>query len=270
VRFALSYVVLCLVQGVLVALPRPRALPLPQRLRGRAWALVPVASIVVAVFGIRAASTSASVATYAALIASPPLAWAALAVLGVRARTAGAVVAALLGLAWLRVGLASDAAALALTALGCVTLGALLAAVTPPAWLKAGIVAMSIADTALVVAQLLQAPNDVLVSAAPAFHLPQLQRAVFGTAVMGYGDLFLAAVLGGVVAAERGRQAAVGAVAATIACVFGLLFFAVHTLPATVPIALALGVYELRRRSHAGRQAPAALRPPRRKEALWP
>lgn len=252
-RFALSYAGLCVVQGIVVALPRPLALPLPQRLRGRAWALLPVASIVVAVFGIRAASASASVATYAALVASPPLAWAALAVLGVRRAVAAGVVAALLALAWLRIGLASDTAALALTALGCVTLGALLAAVTPPVWLKAGIVAMSVADAILVIGQLLQAPNDVLVSAAPALHLPQLQRAVFGTAVMGYGDLFIAAVLGGVVAVERRRQDRVGILAAGIAGVFGLLFFAVHTLPATVPVALALGLYELRRRAGARR-----------------
>lgn len=247
-RFALSYAGLCLAQGAVVALPRPSALPVPRRLRGRAWALLPVASIVAAVFGIRAASASASVATYAALVASPPLAWAALGVLGVRAARAALVVAALLALAWLRVGLASDTAALVLTALGCVTLGALLAAITPPAWLKVGIVAMAAVDTVLVVDQLLQAPNDLLTAAAPALHLPQLQRVVFGGAEMGYGDMFLAAVLGGVVAVERGDQRTVAATTALVAGVFGLLFFALDTLPATVPVALALAAYELRRR----------------------
>ena len=66
----------------------------------------------------------------------------------------------------------------------------------------------SIADTMLVIAQLLQPANDVLNAAAPGLGLPQLQRELFGSAVMGYGDLFVAGVFGAIVAAERGRQSA--------------------------------------------------------------
>lgn len=246
--FALSYAVLALVQGATVALPRPLALRVPERLRTRWWALLPVASIVVTVFAIRATTASADVATYAALVGSPPLAWLALVSLGVARGRAAVAVAALLALAWLRVGLASDAASVALTALGCAAAGAVLAAVTPATWLKLGIVAMAAVDTWLVVTQLLQAPNTALVLAAPGLGLPQLQRAAFGTAVMGYGDLFLAGVLGGVVAVERGPQRRVAVVTALAAGAFGLLFFFVDLLPATVPVAFALGAYELERR----------------------
>ena len=52
------------------------------------------------------------------------------------------------------------------------------------------------------VSDLLQAPNDALNAAAPVAHLPQLQRAVFGSAVMGYGDLFVAALLGALLASQ--------------------------------------------------------------------
>ena len=90
-----------------------------------------------------------------------------------------------------------DGAALALSAFSCVALGVLLAAVTPPRWLAAGIVAMAVADTALVVSDLLQRPNNALNAAHPPAGLPQLQSAVFGSAVMGYGDLFVAGALGG-------------------------------------------------------------------------
>ena len=55
-----------------------------------------------------------------------------------------------------------------LTALRCVTLGVLLDAVAPARWLKVGIVAMALVDTALVVSDQLQAPNNVLNAAAPA------------------------------------------------------------------------------------------------------
>jgi hypothetical protein len=157
-----------------------------------------------------------------------------------------------------------------------VALGVLLATVTPPRWLAAGIVAMAIADTTLVVSDLLQRPNNALNAAHPAAGLPQLQNAVFGSAVMGYGDLFIAGALGGLLAATVGRslQLRAAAVTAMLALAFDLLFFAVDELPATVPVALVLVLMVLsRRRRSAGelrsredrlRAAPEAPRPPAR------
>ncbi len=100
-------------------------------------------------------------------------------------------------LAWAdRTTLVGEAAATLLSALSCVTLGVLLAAVTPPGWLKLGILAMAVADTWLVLSDLLQSPNSALVAAAPGGGLPQLQSELFGTVSMGYGDLFVAACWG--------------------------------------------------------------------------
>jgi hypothetical protein len=137
-----------------------------------------------------------------------------------------------------------------LSALSCAALGVLLAAVTPPRWLAAGIVAMALADTALVVSDLLQQPNNALNAARPVAGLPQLQDATFGSAVMGYGDLFIAAALGGLLAATLGRslQLRAAALTALLAMSFDLLFFLVDELPATVPVALALIVTVLTRR----------------------
>jgi hypothetical protein len=252
-----------LVQAGLVALPSPRRLALPLRLRTRGWALAPAASIVIFVILVRAASASAQGLSYLALVAVPPLAALALGwgIRGSRSYLAfGALV--LLGVAWgLRSDLVGEGAALALTGCSCVSLALVLVALTPPRWLKVGIVAMAIVDTASVVSDLLQAPNNLLNAAHPAAGLPALQRALFGSAVMGYGDLFLAALLGGVLAAQYRRQLRAAALAAVLALSFDLLFFFVSELPATVPIALTLIVLELQDRVGGSRaHVPARLR----------
>jgi hypothetical protein len=255
--FWISIALLSLAQGALVALPgvlKARApAMLPAHLRGRRWAVIPPLSVIAFVFVTRAAEhASAQGLTYLALGAVPVLAVLALGWLARGARpTLALLVVPLFALAWAdRGGLAGEGAALALSALSCVALGVLLATVTPPRWLAAGIVAMALADSALVISDLLQKPNNALNAAHPIAGLPQLQSAVFGSAVMGYGDLFIAAALGGLLAltAPRSLQLRVAALAATLALGFDLLFFLLDELPATVPVALALLVAVLSRR----------------------
>jgi hypothetical protein len=81
-------------------------------------------------------------------------------------------------------------------------------------------------------------------AAAPAVHLPALQRVVFGSAVMGYGDVFVAALLGALLARDWPLARRGAAVAALLCLSFDLLFLVLHELPATVPIALTLLVLE--------------------------
>ena len=235
------------------------------RLRGRRWALIPPASIVgFVLIASLAERASADGLTYLALVAVPILAALALGWLAWYAQRPrplwALLVIPLFALAWAdRTGLAGEAAALCLSALSCAALGALLAAVTPPRWLAAGIVAMAVADTALVVSDLLRKPNNALNAAHPAAGLPQLQSAAFGTAVMGYGDLFVAGVLGALLAGAMGRrwQLRGAALAAVLALGFDLLFFFVNELPATVPVALTLLVL-IARRGALTRPEPAA------------
>src|SRR5437588_11109503 len=206
---------LLLLQAAVVAAPRPAPrLPWLERLRGPAWAAVPIGSIVVVVFAIRFVSDTATGLTYLALVAVPPLAAVALA-WAVRVngygprRTAWAIAAtaALFTLAWVfHKSLVGGAAAALLSGLSCVTLGVLLAAVAPSGWLKLGIIAMAAADTWLVVSDLLQAPNATLVAAQPVGGLPQLQGEIFGTVTLGYGDLFVAALLGALLASDHRLQ----------------------------------------------------------------
>jgi len=261
---------LLVLQAGVVAAPRALpSLPLLRRVRGPAWALVPIGSIVVVVFAIRFLSDTATGLTYLAVVAVPPLAAVALAwaarpatpVSRSRMLLAVAVTAGLFALAWAgRRSLAGDAAAALLSALSCVTLGALLGAVAPGGWLKLGIIAMAVADTWLVVADLLQSPNAALIAAHPGGGLPRLQTEIFGSVTMGYGDLFAAALLGAVLAANHRRQLAAAVLTLGLAALFDLLFLAVNELPATVPVALALIVIEAWDRLRRPRPAPSAAR----------
>ena len=227
---------------MLVALPRYRP-PFGWMPRSPWWAIVPAASIVVVVFGIEAAPGSADALTWLALIAVPPLAAFALGWLVHGTASVWAFLAApLLILAFASPdALAGEVARALLTGLACIALGWLLVSVVPADWLRWGIYAMAAIDAVLVGAELLQGPSSVLSAAAPA-DLPRLQVLDFGAARMGFGDAFLAATVGCLLAYDRRLQLRGAALLAVLALSFDLLFFALDTLPATVPVALALAL----------------------------
>jgi hypothetical protein len=248
VPFAPSIAILGLVQASLIVLPAKATLPVLDRLAGQWWALVLPGSIVVVITGIALDPGLAEVLTYLALVAVPILAAFALslAVKGARPILATATVP-LFVIAWASFGsLPGQAAAVALSSLACIALASVIVAWVPVRWLKLAIYAMAVIDTCLVGADLLQAPNDVLNAAAPAAGLPKLQFAQFGSALIGFGDLFVAAVLGAMLAQRRAPQLGPAVIAASLALTFDLLFFFVAELPATVPIALTLAVLEMR------------------------
>ncbi len=273
--FAVSISILGLVQAALVALPAPRRRPeWIDQLRSPWWALVPALSIVIVIGAIEVLPGSADALTYIALVAVPPLAAYALAALTrvrlspsyTRVETNSrsghpdwrgpvAVVAALFVLAWVSLySLAGEAAATALSGLGCVTLGWLLVCGVPASWLRLGVYAMAAIDVWFVASDLLQGPNAVLNAAAPAADLPRLQAVHFGSALMGFGDLFVAALVGCLLARSRPRQLEGALLVAALALVFDLLFFAVDQLPATVPVAVALAI--VTRRGQTGSSSP--------------
>ncbi len=246
-----------------------------ERLHSSFWALVPALSVIgFVVIGMLAERASAQALTYIALVAVPLLAALALGWLMHGGRPLLALlVVPLFVLAWSERGaLVGEGAALALSALSCVALGALIAGVTPARWLALGIVAMAVVDAALVISDLLQAPNNALNVAHPIGGLPRLQAELFGSAVMGYGDLFIAGVLGGLLAclplrtrdapegapaANRSRQLTGALLTALLAVAFDFLFFAVDELPATVPVASALVILAVANRRHRLRPVEA-------------
>jgi hypothetical protein len=234
-------------QAALVALPEAGIPPWLDRLKGRGWALILPLSVAVVVGAIELVPAVADGLTWVALVLVPigaalALGWA---MRGARPWL-GALAVPLLALAWADVGgLAGDGAAALLTALSTVTVGRLLAGGVPLAWLKAGIVAMAIVDSILVFGNELQAPNAVLNAAVALPGSPQLQYLDIHYASLGYGDVFVAGVLGGVLAAEGRRQWPVAVVTFVASGLWDLLFFHFNTLPATVPVAVALIVSEL-------------------------
>ncbi|HEX3173246.1 MAG TPA: hypothetical protein VHQ43_03385 [Solirubrobacterales bacterium] len=255
--FAVSISILSLLQAGLVALPRAWRFAWLDRFRSPWWALVPALSIVVVIGVVALEGESATALSWLALVAVPPFAALALGwlVRGARPEWAAAAIP-LFVLAWASPGsLLGEAAATALTALGCIGLGWLLVAVAPAPWLRLGIYAMAAVDTWFVATELLQAPNAVLSAAAPA-GLPRLQAVHFGSALMGFGDLFVAALLGCLLAGSSRLQLRAAALVAVLALSFDLLFLAVDTLPATVPVALALVLVDVGER-RAGRRSDA-------------
>lgn len=246
--FVASDAGLLVLQAGVVAMPRRAPdLALARRLRGPAWSLIPIGSIVGVIFAIRYVSSTATGLTYLALVTVPVLAAAAL---GWAMRGARIWLVPLAGLlfvvdvAW-RTSLSGEAAGAVLDGLSSVTLGVLLASVTPAGWLKLGVLAMSAADVWLVATNLLQAPNNALIAAAPGGGLPQLQSELFGSVSLGYGDLFVAGLFGAVLARECRRQGPAALLTLLLAGAFDVLFLVVGELPATVPVALALVVLEV-------------------------
>jgi hypothetical protein len=258
--FAVSISMLGLLQAALVALPG-RLPPLPLRvLRSRWWALVPAGSIVVVIGVVNFYEGSATFLTYLALVGVPPLAAIALGWLVRGSRPAWALAAVpLFAVAWAALDtLGGEAAATALSALSCIALGWFLVSLVPAPWLRWGIYAMAAIDTWLVAGDQLQGPNSVLSAAAPAADLPRLQAVHFGSAAMGFGDLFVAGLVGCLLATpptdgpktsdmetfSAHRQLFGALLVAVLALAFDLLFFAVDTLPATVPVAAALALVQ--------------------------
>jgi hypothetical protein len=249
--FIVNDAALLCTQAALVALPDRGIPPALARFRGPAWALVLPLSIAVVVGAIAAFPEVARGLSWLALVAIPPLAAAALGWAMRGARPPLALLAApLLAIGWTsQFTLAGDVALAALTALSCITLGRLLAGLVPLPVLELGIVAMAVVDAILVFSNQLQAPNQVLNTAVPAVGLPQLQYLALPHASLGYGDVFVAGVLGGVLAAQEERQWPAAVLVLVLAAAWDLLFFVFDTLPATVPVAVATVVWAARRRS---------------------
>ena len=142
--------------------------------------------------------------------------------------------------AWWQTGtLAGDATAAALTVLSAITVGRLLGGLVPGIYLRLGIITMAIIDAYLVFSEKLQGPNATLNAAVPVQGAPQLQYLELHYASMGYGDVFVAGVLGGVLAAEHRPQLPAAALVLILSILWDLLFLHFNTLPATVPIAVA-------------------------------
>jgi len=243
-------------QALCVALPAAGLPAFLLRLSGRGWALIAPVSVVLSVVAIAAASASADVITWVALLLVPPgcalaLGWAAH---GARPWLALAVVPLLRGAIAVPDDPSGRVARLLLIVGSCVTLGRLLAGGTPLLFLKLGVVAMTVIDAVFIFGDLWGDQNATFNAAAPAEALPRLQVADIGDVSTDYGDYFISGLVGGILAAER-RNQALAAVATLVALeAFNQLFLVVDSLPGTMPptaVMLAFEAWHRRRERRA-------------------
>jgi hypothetical protein len=256
-----SYCGLCIVQGAIVLFPGVLRSRFLAALRAR-WLLItaPAALVTAATFLPRVATVLAVSLSSLALVVVPPLA-----VLGIgwamrwRDWRLVPAVAPLLALAWLTPGsVLGKAAVLLLVSLSCVGLAALVIGIIPTAVAKVGIALWAAADLSLALAHGLERASRAITEAAPAIgpEQLQLQHVVIGTSSMEYADLFVAAVLGAVLGAQGRKQGPAALLVATFGMSLAAFLLVTDVLPATVPVAAALGVeelYALRARQHPRR-----------------
>ena len=273
--FSAEHFVLTLAQGACVALPAAGLPRWAERFRGGSWALIVPLSIVVVVGGIELAPGTADVLTWVALILVPiggalALGWAAH---GARPWLALLAVP-LLAVAWAwQDERSGQLAAIVLIAGSAITAGRLLAGVAPLTLLKVGVVAMAVIDAILVFSENLQPANAVLVAASPGLGLPRLQSAQWGNWGLGYGDFFVAAVVGAILAVElkkEGRflffQLAAAAAMLVVSFFWDQLFLVRDSLPGTVPPAIVLIAFSAVRPRRSDRPGSRGDRPRTR----WP
>jgi hypothetical protein len=250
VWFQLDNASLDAAQALCIALPAAGLPAALARLRGRGWALIAPLSILTSVAVIALWSASADVLAWVALLLVPPgcalaLGWAMRGARPPLALLAGPLLA--VAIAAPHDGVASELARLALVLGSAATVGRLLAGASPLALLKVAIVVMAIVDCVYIFGELSVDQNRHFAAARPE-GLPQLQVSELGDSSLDYGDFFAAGVVGGILAAERGPQVAAALGCLAFALLWNQLFLVTHSLPATVPPAVALLAVELARR----------------------
>jgi hypothetical protein len=249
-------------EGALVLLPRARPFPGLARLRAPAWAALLPVSIIAGTFGLLIAPGLASPTVLAAAVTTPLLALVAV-LLVVRARLFVLPLAAASGaLAVWATGLGGHVGTGVITALACLTVGAALQRLIPGRWLLVGVAAMSVVDITLLLAGPGYHETAVLAAAQTNFHGPRFTGARIGGTTIGYPDLFLAALMGTSLAGQRAQAWAAGLLV-VFAVAYDSMLSPGLLLPATVPIALTLGVVWLvrhhRRRARHARLSATAL-----------
>jgi hypothetical protein len=240
--FELDTFVLDAAQALCVALPAAGIPAILLRLGGRGWALIAPLSVVVSVLAIAAATASADVLTWIALLLVPPgcalaLGWAAH---GARPWLALLTLPLLAGALAAPDDPVGRAARLLMIVGSCVTVGRLLAGGAPLKYLKLGVVAMAVIDAVFIFGDLWGEQNAAFNAAAPAEGLPRLQVADIGDVSTDYGDYFVAGLVGGILAAERRHQALAAVLTLAAAEAWNQLFLVVDSLPGTIPPAVVM------------------------------
>lgn len=244
------YAVLVLLQAAVIPLVRDPGL-LPRIPRHPLLGLLPLVAIGGGVIALGAIPGAVAAVTDLAALAVPPLAL--VAALHVRRWALPlAVVSPLLWLAAWRLPTSgwTQLAGDLLIVLAGVSLGRLTGWIAPRGALVVGVLIATVVDIWQVLTVQVAPVSQALAAAAPPKGLPGLQQLELLGASMGWGDVYLAALVGAIVAVSVRATVAATAATAIAGLLLGLLFGTLDLLPATVPPTVGLlvaGVVERRR-----------------------
>ena len=244
------YAVLVLLQAAVIPLVRDPGL-LPRIPRHPVLGLLPLVTIGGGVIALGAIPGAVTAVTDLAAIVVPPLAL--VAALHVRRWALPlAVVSPLLWLAAWRLPTSgwTQLAGDLLIVLAGVSLGRLTGWIAPRGALVVGVLIATVVDIWQVLTVQVAPVSQALAAAAPPKGLPGLQQLELLGASMGWGDVYLAALVGAIVAVSVRATVAATAATAIAGLLLGLLFGTLDLLPATVPPTVGLlvaGVVERRR-----------------------
>ncbi len=244
------YAVLVLLQAAVIPLVRDPGL-LPRIPRHPLLGLLPLVAIGGGVIALGTIPGAVAAVTDLAALAVPPLAL--VAALHVRRWALPlAIVSPLLWLAAWRLPTSgwTQLAGDLLIVLAGVSLGRLTGWIAPRGALVVGVLIATVVDIWQVLTVQVAPVSQALAAAAPPKGLPGLQQLELLGASMGWGDVYLAALVGAIVAVSVRATVAATAATAIAGLLLGLLFGTLDLLPATVPPTVGLlvaGVVERRR-----------------------
>ena len=247
-----TFAVLCVFQGVLVALGwRRRWYVATSKLVG---VLIPVAALAVGLAATRQAGWSTTTLATLATFGAPLAALAASAALGYRPRLSVVLTPIAFVVAWRLEGLVADAASVAIIGGACLSIAALIAAATSQRAIAIGLVVLAIVDSILVFRGQVATSTITLHAVEPpvaAGHpLPALQDATLGNSLYGWLDLLSPALAGMLFPDEKGRRMVAALLTAIAALLWALLLGVTDQIPGTVPALVVVLVWVTTRSPH--------------------
>ncbi len=236
IPYGSAYVALCVAQSLAVLVPRASP-AVPALGRHRVLGLIPLLAIGGAVLMMSAKPELAQQATDLATFATPVAFLAG--AFAFRLRSPWVLAPVLYLLAWKGHGDVHDGAVDALIVGACGAFAWVTGIVAPRRALAIGILVATAVDVYQVLATTTVAVvAHALTAAVPPSTLPHLQEAIWRGASMGWGDVYVAALLGTVVAGlSLPRRLAVMATVTVAGLANGFTFLSLDLIPATVPVA---------------------------------
>ena len=231
--------------------------------------LVPALALVLGVLLVRAVSGGTTLLATVATVGAPAGAALCGFAAGWRAPWWTAAAATVLyGTAWFGSGLIAEAAGVALIGGCCLFLARWVAGGASPRAIVAGLVLLVAVDCVLVLGLDAVRPATIALHAARpvgsplggGHPLPDLQDATFGTALMGWLDIFAPAVLAVLMMGARTPRFVAAAATVVAGWAWGALLIVRPEIPATVPVLAGCGVWflHLRLKNHGSHlESPA-------------